>query len=99
MGRTEVSFNNRDKFVQLGLAIAFLRKVKGLSQEQLADKANISRSHLSVIEAPGMVRGVSLNTLFNISDALDVDPSVLLKASIYPDSIRNPSVPSEKHPD
>ena len=35
----EVSFKNRDRFVQLGIAIAALRKMRGLSQEKLAEKA------------------------------------------------------------
>lgn len=87
MSRTEVSFQNRDKFVQLGLAIAFLRKMNGMSQMQLADKAEISRSHLSAIESPNLVRGMSLNTLFNISCALNVSPSVLTDASVFPDNI------------
>ena len=30
----EVSFKNRDRFVQLGIAIAALRKMRGLSQEK-----------------------------------------------------------------
>ena len=87
MSRTEVSFINRDKFMQLGLAIAFLRKLNGMSQEELADKAEISRSHLSAIESPNLVRGMSLNTLFNISCALNVSPSVLTDASVFPDKI------------
>ena len=34
---------NRDRYVHLGIAIAALRKMRGLSQEQLAEKANVSR--------------------------------------------------------
>ena len=37
----EVSFKNRDRFIQLGVAIAALRKLKGLSQEKLAEKAGL----------------------------------------------------------
>ena len=47
----EVEFKNRDRYIQLGLTIAALRKLKGLSQEQLAERAFMSRSHLSSIEA------------------------------------------------
>ena len=50
--RKEVAFKNRDKFIQLGIAIASLRKLRGMSQEQLAEKAGVSRSLLSIIEAP-----------------------------------------------
>ena len=50
----EVSFKNRDRFVQLGIAIAALRKMRGLSQEKLAEKASHSI---------GSFYGVSLSTL------------------------------------
>ena len=36
--RKEASFNNRDRFIQLGATIATLRKVRGMSQEKLAEK-------------------------------------------------------------
>ena len=52
MSKEEASFKNRDRFIQLGIVIAAMRKMRGMSQEQLAEKANISRSHLSAIEAP-----------------------------------------------
>ena len=71
----EVSFKNRDRFVQLGIAIAALRKMRGLSQEKLAEKAGVSRSLISTIEAP------------NIADALEVDPADLINASVFPDRI------------
>ena len=51
----EVEFCNRDRFIELGLTIAALRKMRGMSQEELARRANISRSHLSSIEAPNIV--------------------------------------------
>lgn len=60
-----------------------------MSQEALAEKANISRSLLSVIEAPNTANSFSLETLFDIADALDVTPSDLLTASLFPDDIIN----------
>ena len=83
----EVSFKNRDRFIQLGIAICALRKLKGMSQEKLAEKAGISRSLLSTIEAPGMANGFSLEVFFDIADALDIDPSDLINASVFPDQI------------
>lgn len=85
MSKENVSFKNRDRFIQLGIAIASLRKLRGLSQEQLAEKANISRSHLSAIEAPGIVRAFSLEVFYNIADALDIPPSKLIDAALFPD--------------
>lgn len=85
----EVSFKNRDRFIQLGIAILALRRVRGLSQEELAEKAGISRSLLSAIEAPNMPHGFSLEVLFDLADALDVDPADLISASVFPDKIIN----------
>ena len=60
-----------------------------MSQEQLAEKALVSRSHLSAIEAPGIARPFSLEVFYNIADALDVDPAALINASVFPDQILN----------
>ena len=86
MGK-ETEFKNRDRYVHLGIAISALRKIRGLSQEQLAEKANVSRSHISSIEAPGIARPFSLEVFFNIADALEIDPADLISASIFPDKI------------
>ena len=61
----------RDKYKYLGLNIAYYRKEKGLSQSQLAELVNISRTHMSRIE-----RGVCeapLHVLFDICEALNID--------------------------
>ena len=87
MSKEPISFKNRDRFIQLGVAIAALRKIRGMSQDQLAERANISRSHLSAIEAPNMVRAFSMEAFFNIADALDVDPAELINASVFSDRI------------
>ncbi len=80
-----VEFKNRDRFIQLGIAISTLRKMKGLSQEKLAEKARISRSLLSAIEAPGLAHSFSLEVFFDIADALDMEPVELLRYSEFPD--------------
>ena len=83
----ETEFKNRDRFIHLGIVISALRKMRGLSQEQLAEKANVSRSHIRSIEAPGIARPFSLEVFFNIADALEIDPADLISASIFPDKI------------
>ena len=45
---------------------------------------SISRSLLSVIEAPGMAHNFTLDVFFNIADALEVDPADLISASMIP---------------
>lgn len=88
MGK-EVAFKNRDRFIQLGIVIASLRKVRGLSQEELAYEAGISRTSLSVIEAPNIAHNFSMEIFFNIADALKIAPADLLNASLFPDNIIN----------
>ena len=78
----EASFQNRDRFLELGLTIASVRKMRGMSQEQLAEKANISRSFLASVEAPGNTQSFSLEILFNIADALGVRAGDLLNATL-----------------
>lgn len=83
----EISFKNHDRFIQLGIAISALRRMRGLSQEKLAEKAGISRSLLSVIEAPNIAKAFSLEVFYDISDALDIDPADLISASVFPDRV------------
>ena len=50
-----------------------------MTQEQLAEKAGISRSYLGEIGAPNMVSTLSLEVLFNIAAALQVPEYQLLE--------------------
>lgn len=71
----------REKFRVLGLKIAYYRKLRGLTQEQLAEAIGRSVSFVSQIEANNAadVKGVSLETLFLISEKLDVPVSRLFE--------------------
>jgi transcriptional regulator with XRE-family HTH domain len=88
--KEDITLKNRDRYIQLGIAIATLRKMRGLSQEQLAERAGLSRSHISSIEAPGIARPFSLESFFNIADALEIDPADLITASVFPDKLLRP---------
>lgn len=79
MKHGEFIFNNSERYRDLGCAIAYYRKRKGLTQEQLAEKIGVSRQHMGAIEAPNMIRAVSLDTLFNIAAVLEMEPYILLK--------------------
>ncbi len=72
-------FDNREKFIELGYNIAYYRKHAGLTQENLAEKLGISRQHIGAIEAPNILRPVSLDLLFNIATVLEIQPSKLLQ--------------------
>ena len=62
-----------EKYKQLGLNISFYRKATGMTQMQLAEQADISRTYLINIEAPNVTIPFTTTVLFNISDALGVD--------------------------
>ena len=79
MPENQIEFENKDYYIELGLNIAFYRKRAGMTQDILAERANLSRSHLSAIEAPNIIRPFSLEVLFNIARALSVEPYKLLQ--------------------
>ena len=62
----------KKRYRTLGLNIAYYRRQKGLTQEQLAEKAGIERSRVSKTEIAWV--GTSLDIIFNIADALAVEP-------------------------
>ena len=64
-----------ENFKHLGLNIAYYRKDRGLSQLQLAEMIDISRTHMSRIETAECA--VSLDVVFHICDVLKVTPSKL----------------------
>ena len=69
--------------------IGILRTYYGWTVRALAEKANISRSLLSNIEAPNMAYSFSLEVFYNLADALDISPQHLISASVFPDEIIN----------
>ncbi len=85
----EKKFNYRDKIIGLGITIASIRKMRDMTQEQLSEKAGISRTFLSSIEAPGTARSFSLEVLYSLADALDVKAGDLLNYADYPEKILN----------
>lgn len=70
--------NYINRIVMLGLNISYYRKLRGLTQEELAELVGISRVHLSKIEAPNMEFTLSIRLLFDIADALKIEPWKLL---------------------
>lgn len=68
-----------DRYITMGLKIAYFRKKAGFTQEMLAEKIGRSLNFISQVEGTGTVRGVSLETLFKIADVLGVPPSKLLE--------------------
>ena len=68
-----MDYKRINEFRLLGLTIAYYRKLRGLTQAELAEATNLSRTHISNIEAPNGKTSISLNKLFDIADVLE-DP-------------------------
>lgn len=69
---------NEQRYIEIGLKIAYYRKKNGMTQEQLAELVGISPGYLSQIETPNFVQPVSLKTLFAVADIFHIPPSKLL---------------------
>jgi transcriptional regulator with XRE-family HTH domain len=59
-----------DRYKMLGLNIAYYRKLRGYTQEQLSEKMDMDQTHLSKIEIAGV--GISLDKLFQMADLLEI---------------------------
>ncbi len=64
-----------EKYRLLGLNISYYRKEQNLSQSDLAELVNISRTHMSRIETADCA--VSLDVIFDICDVLKISPDKL----------------------
>ena len=67
-----MDYKRMNEFRLLGLTIAYYRKLRGLTQAELAEATNLSRTHISNIGAPNGKTSISLNKLFDIAEVLEV---------------------------
>jgi transcriptional regulator with XRE-family HTH domain len=70
---------NDRRYIEIGLKIAYYRKLNGMTQEQLSEVVGISSGYLSQVETPSFVQPISLKTLFAIADLFHIPPSKLLE--------------------
>ena len=68
-----------DRYITLGLKIAYYRKKLGFTQETFAEAIDKSVNFVGQVEGTGTVRGVSLETLFKMAEVLKIPPSKLLE--------------------
>ncbi|PPD45748.1 MAG: transcriptional regulator [Methylotenera sp.] len=76
MAKKSPSFSGNPALVCLGAAIRATRKAKGLSQEALAELADIDRSYMGGIERGE--HNLAIMNLLKIADALGMKASSLL---------------------
>ncbi|MFM0174116.1 helix-turn-helix transcriptional regulator [Paraburkholderia sediminicola] len=66
-----------ERVKMLGLALRQLRQAKGLSQEELAERAGLHRNFVGLVER-GATK-IAIDSLFCLADALGVSASDLLR--------------------
>lgn len=62
-------------YEKFGLNVVYYRKRKKLTQMQLAELANVDRSHISAIELGNV--GVSFDVIFKLCEVLETKPKDL----------------------
>ncbi len=63
-----------EQYRRIGLKISYYRKLRGFTQEQLAEMIDKNLAFIGAVEAPNINRTVSLDTLFDIADVLEIPP-------------------------
>ena len=76
-----LSFGREDCRAELqciGLRISYFRRLKNMTQMDLAERVHINKNYLSHIESGSANKAISLPLLIKISRALDVELAILL---------------------
>lgn len=68
-----------EQYIRFGLKIQYYRKLRGMTQEDFADRIGKSWSFVAKIESPTRAFGVSMETLFKMADVLEVPVSKLFE--------------------
>lgn len=68
----------REYYKLIGLRVAYFRKMKEMTQAQLAEKMGVDTSFIGQIEAVNIYKPISMDTLFRLSKALEQPPFKLL---------------------
>lgn len=59
---------DKNRYIQIGLKIAYYLKLNGFTQEDLAEKFDVSPGYLSQVETPSFIQPISLKLLFALAD-------------------------------
>ena len=68
----------KEQYRQIWLKIAYYRKLRGLTQEELAEQVGVTPAFIGRLEAPNISKALSLDTLFDIAAVLEVPPHKFL---------------------
>jgi transcriptional regulator with XRE-family HTH domain len=73
----DVNVYKQQVIEKIGINIRAVRKARDITQEKLAEQANVAEKHLSAIEN-GRTKNISIAYLINIAVVLDIDYRELL---------------------
>ena len=62
----------QEQYRQIGLKIAYYRRLRCMTQEELAEQVDLTPAFIGHLEAPHITKALSLDALFDIAAALDV---------------------------
>ena len=65
-------------YLKLGLKIAYYRKLRGMTQEQLAEQIDRTVAFIGHVEAPNICKAISIDTLFDKAKVLNIPAYKLL---------------------
>ena len=71
-----------ERYITLGVKIAYYRKKAGLTHEVIAERIGKSGIFVCQVEGTGTIRGVSLETLFKMARVMKIKPSKLLEDEV-----------------
>ena len=74
----EMSIRHSKKYKEIGIKVSKYRNQRGMTQEELANAVGVSYSYITQIEAPNVVKKMSLEVLFDIAEVLCIDVKDLL---------------------
>ena len=70
---------NAEFYQTIALNIAYFRRMAGYTQKMLADKVGITLPYLGILESCNTIKPCSMEVLFDLARALDIEPYQLLK--------------------
>lgn len=76
--------NHWERYREIGFRIAYCRKYQKMTQEELAEKLNVSRQHIGAIEHQMSIVKYHWHLIFDIADILNIEPKYFLEFQNFP---------------
>lgn len=74
-----MSYTLKQLLKLIGAKVAFYRTLRGLKQQELADRVSMSRSTINKVERGGYNDNLSIDMLFTLANGLGINVRMLLE--------------------